>query len=323
MAQPDPIPHRRFPAIPRLGWASIGVSTVILIGAGSAVAVTTSGDADTTTASAELLTDSSTNGQSSGPRIPLMPSGDPAAAIAPEAAVAPPPPAAVAVAVAEPKSKKADATPQAAVAAQTIPSQQRILNLVNKHFPANEVGHAMAVAQCESGQANRIGSTNQNGTTDFGVFQLNNGGTLQTGLRMIGHPFGSMTDAENAALREDVNVRAAAAIWRSRGGWGPWVCASNLGIVKSLYTNEKGPAYGTFSAVGNPGLTLPAADTVSKPPKKPTKKPTKKPAKTPSKAPTKTPSKTPSQSPTATPPSQPTPEQSDSHTASPDSAATP
>lgn len=267
----------KIPVLPRVAWAAIGVTTIVLLGAGSAVAVSTArADQPSAVSMADSLTDPGPRATSSGPRIPLLPQGDP------NAVVPPTDPLASAAVPATDATVRAAAVPATeAVAASQVPSQERILALVTQNFPASEVGNAMAVAQCESRQSNLIGSTNQDGTTDFGVFQLNDGGSLQTALGLIRYPYKTSTDAQNAALREDVNVRAAAALWRSRGGWGPWVCAYKIGVVTSLYDNQRGPAYGTFSAVGNPGLTLSTAKPVKEPVKKPVKKPSKKPSRNP------------------------------------------
>lgn len=135
----------------------------------------------------------------------------------------------------------------------------KIQALVREHFPADEVGNAMAVAACESGHSDAIGSRNSDGTTDWGVFQLNDGGTLQASLRAIGVPFGSTTEAQKAALRTEVNVRAAARIYADRG-WAPWVCAYKIGVVSSLYGNAPGPMYGKFDKWGKPTVPMPVID---------------------------------------------------------------
>ncbi|NQU37138.1 MAG: hypothetical protein HQ526_06010 [Actinobacteria bacterium] len=302
MAEFNPPDERKVPVMSRRVWAAIGMTTVLLLGTGSAVAVTTAQN-DSATPMADMLVDSESSDASSGPRIALMPPADPNAVLPPAV------PPTVAAPPAPVPAKRAAAGAQApsavgAVAPSQVPSQKRILALVKRSFPANEVGNAMAVAQCESGQANLVGSTNSDGTTDFGVFQLNDGGSLQTSLGLIRYSYGSITDAQNAALRAEVNVPAAAALWRSRGGWGPWVCAHKIGVVASLYTNERGPAYGTFTAVGNPGLSLATAKPVKEPSKKPPKKPAKKPTAKPTKKPTPTP--------TVKPPAAPTPVQAPS-----------
>ena len=146
-----------------------------------------------------------------------------------------------------------------------IVSQKELLALVKKTFPADQVGNAMAVAQCESGQRSIVGSTNSDGTTDWGVFQLNDGGTLQGSLRRVGVSFGSTRAAQVAALDPVTNVKAAGAIYRDRG-WAPWVCAYKQQIVASLYSNEKGPMYGRYNVVGGSmGSLGPSASDLAKP----------------------------------------------------------
>ncbi|MFA7265283.1 MAG: hypothetical protein WC054_03125 [Candidatus Nanopelagicales bacterium] len=185
------------------------------------------------------------------PRTPVVP-------------VAPPvvPGAPVPAKVAREAGEEADLP--APTSAQIV-SQKELLALVKKTFPADQVGNAMAVAQCESGQRSIVGSTNSNGTTDWGVFQLNDGGTLQGSLRRVGVSFGSTRAAQVAALDPVTNVKAAGAIYRDRG-WAPWVCAYKQQIVASLYSNEKGPMYGRYNAVGGSmGSLEPSASDLAKP----------------------------------------------------------
>ncbi|MGA9147554.1 MAG: hypothetical protein WBZ04_08355, partial [Candidatus Nanopelagicales bacterium] len=130
-----------------------------------------------------------------------------------------------------------------------VVSQKELLRLVKKNFPQDQIGNAMAVAQCESGQRSIVGDTNPDGTTDWGVFQLNDAGTLQGSLRTIGVSFADTRAAQVAALNPVINVKAAGAIYRDRG-WAPWVCAYKQQIVASLYSNDRGPMYGRYNAVG-------------------------------------------------------------------------
>jgi hypothetical protein len=126
---------------------------------------------------------------------------------------------------------------------------RQVLASVRKYFPASEVGNAMAVSRCESGHANRVGRTNPNGTHDYGVFQLNDGGTLQAALRSIGEGTASTDVAHRKGLDVDTNVRAAHAIWEARG-WQPWVCAAKLKITAGLYQRVPGPMSGKYDVYG-------------------------------------------------------------------------
>lgn len=124
-----------------------------------------------------------------------------------------------------------------------------VLSLVRKYFPAEEVTNAMAVARCESGLGNRVGATNANGTRDYGLFQLNDGGTLQAALRRINEPYTDMTHARSKALDSEINVRMARVLWDARG-WQPWVCAAKLKIVSGLYQRSPGSMYGKYNEQG-------------------------------------------------------------------------
>jgi peptidoglycan hydrolase-like protein with peptidoglycan-binding domain len=86
-------------------------------------------------------------------------------------------------------------------------------------WPDSVQEKAIRVANCESGLGEiAVGGPNTNGTLDFGVFQFNNGGTLQTYLP------GATTAAKiDAALHMDANIRAALQLYLDRG-WQPWTC---------------------------------------------------------------------------------------------------
>lgn len=127
-----------------------------------------------------------------------------------------------------------------------------VLNLVSASFPGDQIGNAMAVSRCESGHGNRVSKPNTNGSRDFGVFQINDGGTLQAALRAIGVGFSDIGDARKKALDPGLNVRMARAIWESRG-WQPWTCAAKLKIVSGLYKKTPGPMDGKFDDYGRAG----------------------------------------------------------------------
>jgi hypothetical protein len=135
-------------------------------------------------------------------------------------------------------------------------SSGRIQRLVKTYFPASQLGNAMAVAACESGHSDAVGAVNNDGTVDWGVFQLNDGGTLQGSLNVIGASFDSKAQAQKLALNTETNVKAAASIYASRG-WAPWVCAYKIRIVASLYGNSPGPMAGKFDDMGNPTVSVP------------------------------------------------------------------
>jgi hypothetical protein len=77
---------------------------------------------------------------------------------------------------------------------------------------AGEVRTALRVAKCESHYKPHARHINKNGTVDYGVFQLNSGGTLQSlGLTV------------QEALNYESNIQGAYRLYRKRG-WQPWVC---------------------------------------------------------------------------------------------------
>lgn len=86
-------------------------------------------------------------------------------------------------------------------------------------WPNHLEDKAIRVAKCESGlKVIAVGGPNSNGTLDFGVFQFNNGGTLQAYL-----PGSSTAIKIDNALHADANIRAALNLYRARG-WQPWSC---------------------------------------------------------------------------------------------------
>ena len=77
-------------------------------------------------------------------------------------------------------------------------------------WPVNE---ALRIAHCESKlNPSAVGGPNKAGTYDYGVFQLNSGGTYQS----LG-----LTKAQ--ALDYKLNIKAAYRLYRRRG-WRPWTC---------------------------------------------------------------------------------------------------
>jgi hypothetical protein len=103
------------------------------------------------------------------------------------------------------------------------PSDGYVVTLIHQDFPARAWHDAEAVAWCESKfRATDIGF-DSNGTHDRGLFQLNDGGTEQYLMAMIGENPKNLNLAFNPAL----NVRAAALLY-ARDGWSQWSCASAI-----------------------------------------------------------------------------------------------
>jgi hypothetical protein len=191
---------------------------------------------------------------------------------------------------------------------------RQIQALVRKYFPSDQLGNAMAVSACESGHSDAKGAVNSDGTIDWGVFQLNDGGTLQGALDAIGVPYSSTAEAQQLALKTETNVEAAAQIYAAQG-WAPWVCAYKIGVVAGLYSNTPGPMDGKFDEWGKPTVSVPVitvdpgANNDPVPPT-PQPKPTRKPGRTSDEnpTPTPTPSKSATQRPSADPSRSPVPE---------------
>lgn len=192
----------------------------------------------------------------------------------------------------------ADAMPYVPDAKPMKPA--RLARILQDSLPKGHIGHAVAVARGESGlNPSSVGERNSDGTRDWGLFQLNDGGTLQGALTAIGHKPKSLLHARTMALDPNLNIKAAVWLFKQRG-WAPWVAAYKVGIVAKLYSNEHGPMWGKFDLLGKPDPKK-MAEPKPKPKPKPVAKPKPKPVKpkpvvpsTP--APTPTASATPSQS---------------------------
>jgi hypothetical protein len=98
-----------------------------------------------------------------------------------------------------------------------------VVNLIHRDFPARAWHDAEAVAWCESKFRPTDIGFDSNGTHDRGVFQLNDGGTAQYLMAMIGQNPNNLNLAFNPVL----NVRAAALLY-ARDGWSQWSCESAI-----------------------------------------------------------------------------------------------
>ncbi len=103
------------------------------------------------------------------------------------------------------------------------PSETHVVTLIHQDFPARAWHDAEAVAWCESKFRTTDIGFDSNGTHDRGVFQLNDGGTEQYLMAMIGQNPKNLNLAFNPAL----NVRAAALLY-ARDGWSQWSCESAI-----------------------------------------------------------------------------------------------
>jgi hypothetical protein len=91
--------------------------------------------------------------------------------------------------------------------------------LIKRYFPPSARAAAARVAFCESKFHSHAIAYDANGTHDRGLFQLNDGGTQQYLLKMLGYNPRNLELGLNPVL----NVRAAALLY-TRDGWSPWTC---------------------------------------------------------------------------------------------------
>jgi hypothetical protein len=96
-------------------------------------------------------------------------------------------------------------------------SQANAVLAIAEHFPEKDFSMAIKIAWCESRlNPSALNGSNTNGTADRGLFQLNDGGTMQrlgVTSRMAFDPYH--------------NARAAKILYDDRG-WKPWVCHNKL-----------------------------------------------------------------------------------------------
>jgi hypothetical protein len=98
---------------------------------------------------------------------------------------------------------------------KTVEAPSGVAALIERVFPPEVRQRALALAWCESRLVpDVIGTRNRDGTHDWGVFQLNDGGTLQ---HLGGTP--------QTALDPEWNVYAAKRLYDEKG-FGPWTCRS-------------------------------------------------------------------------------------------------
>lgn len=97
-----------------------------------------------------------------------------------------------------------------------------IASIIRLYFPPEQWDNALRVAQCESGlKPTAVSPANSNGTRDYGLFQFNDGGTLQGWLTTTGEDPSNI----HKALDPHWSARAAAMKVQRDGNWGQWSCA--------------------------------------------------------------------------------------------------
>ena len=97
-----------------------------------------------------------------------------------------------------------------------------IAAIIRLYFPQEQWDNAIRVADCESSlDASVVSKPNWNGTKDWGLFQFNDGGTLQGWLTRTGED----PKKVEKALDPHWSARAAALKVKTDGNWGAWSCA--------------------------------------------------------------------------------------------------
>ena len=125
----------------------------------------------------------------------------------------------------------------------TTSSNNEVVSMIYQAWPQAQWKNAEAVATCESNMNPLAEGTNTNGTHDMGVFQLNDGGTLQGLLKRLGQASTNTTLAFDA----NWNIRAAYQLFKERG-WQPWSCAHHLKIVVQNSAGNWVPGPGSSTA---------------------------------------------------------------------------
>ena len=96
-----------------------------------------------------------------------------------------------------------------------------VAEIIIRNFPPEQQDNALRIAACESSlNPTATSPPNSNDTTDYGLFQFNDGGTLQTYLRATGEDESNIA----RALDPEWSARAAFLLWEDRG-WQPWSCS--------------------------------------------------------------------------------------------------
>lgn len=125
----------------------------------------------------------------------------------------------------DPESRQPAATATTCLPAKATGSRRGVLNakdvagfIVEAGFPASEVNTAVAVAMAESGLKTDATNNNTNGSTDYGLFQIN---SIHQSILSEGDKFDALD-----------NSKMAYKIWKQAGGkWTPWV-TYNTGAYK-------------------------------------------------------------------------------------------
>ncbi len=113
---------------------------------------------------------------------------------------------------------------------------------------AAEANNAVTIAFCESSL--KAWKVNANKTSkDYGLFQLNDAGTLQTLFEDLVGYYPNEQQAVDAAMWVTWNIKAARALFDQRG-WAPWACGVKTGVTDGLWSRKPGLNWGTGPYMG-------------------------------------------------------------------------
>lgn len=135
------------------------------------------------------------------------------------------------------KSKKIQRSAPQVMAAETTPTPTQVpvptptllpdapenpyMSLLKRYFPVDQVNNASNVMFKESGFRPNATNVNSNGTTDYGLFQINS--VHSPDIQKQGMTLQDMLDAAK-------NIQYAAQIYKQQG-WNPWYGADSLGLT--------------------------------------------------------------------------------------------
>ena len=107
----------------------------------------------------------------------------------------------------------------------------------------SEASNAVTIAFCESSLKAGASNSNENGSSDYGLFQLNDSGTLQKLFKELVGYAPNQKQAYDAAMWSTWNIKAARELYNQRG-WAPWACGAKTGVTDKLWSRNKGPSWG-------------------------------------------------------------------------------
>ncbi len=122
--------------------------------------------------------------------------------------------------------------------------------MLNAGFPASAIPAGLAIAQAESGNNPNATNHNTNGTTDYGLFQIN---SIHTSILNSGQ-WNNPQD----------NVDMAYQVWKAAGGsWTPWTTYTSgtyrryLGTTDALISPSAPPGTSSTGGAANPSWVGP------------------------------------------------------------------